>query len=423
VRRDIAAAIQDEVLRGLNTAPPRGTESGGLLLGHRQGSTIRVEDVAPVPCEHRFGTYLRLSQADRRSLAELLIRLGGPAAAGREVLGLYRSHMRPEFFLDAEDLRLMTEFFPEPARVLLLIKPDRWQRSTADFFFWGRGALHQTHHLAAFPFAKEGLFDAEEIPKQASAPAAKAPGAVRPSSHFWGWGALAAVTAIASGTFVYQSYGPNGGVATHSGVPVPPAVETAAPATSPAAAPPPGAATAPPSAPASAGSATPVPQQELPTRGATATVPPQAAGPQVPAAPGTPQPAPEAPADQLISALLGRWSAAMLAGNGASIARCYTSPIGWYYGQRNATPEDLNRRLEYLRGRYGRLAVHNVDRIAITPTGPTTAFATFVSYWETTGAKKLACEEQERMTFVRTPDGWRIASEERPRILWTHTGE
>ncbi len=91
--------IEQEVAEAFAAVPRRGAETGGILLGTRDGDRLVIEDFEPVPCEHRFGPSYRLSDADREGMAESVAWFRACAQPGLSVLGYYRSHTLPDFAL------------------------------------------------------------------------------------------------------------------------------------------------------------------------------------------------------------------------------------------------------------------------------------------------------------------------------------
>ncbi|HEX8984456.1 MAG TPA: hypothetical protein VF767_03460, partial [Bryobacteraceae bacterium] len=208
-------------------------------------------------------------------------------------------------------------------------------------------------------------------------------------------GTAAAVVLILAGAFVYPSLKPG-----TPGQARPAASQ--APVSSPAA-PLPEANTPP------ADAAAPPPAAQIP-----AAEPPASVEPEKPAE----SPAqPEISARQEIDSVLNRWSGSIRRGDVRGVLNCYASRISPYFRKRHARPADVRKRVEYQRGRYGKLAIHRISDLKITQLSAKTAVATFITHWETAGARKLTGEERQRMTLVRaTGGGWKIAGEEQTRI-------
>jgi ketosteroid isomerase-like protein len=465
IRRSVAGDILADVLRGLNSVPKRGVETGGLLLGRRVGDEFQVERFEPVTCEYRFGPSFRLSEGDREALEATLGRLAATPPDGVAVVGFYRSHTRPDFSLDAEDAALMAEYFSDPAQMLLLIKPNRWQQSVADCFFWSDGELRQALHVEAFPFERAAGPVSKPAPKAIAAPAAPAPKteprpvlaplpplatlmtreheSPAPVRRSWIWGAVAAVIAIVSGAFVYQFYyrpgnGPSAPRSSAADLHISRPEAAAAHEPAPGGAAEPHAASpqpagematqqSSPTPPLQPGASSPPPAETAAAHEPAPGVAPPAAAPQPPERPQSARNEPAAPASPAhtgserseITALLNRWAGSIRTGDAKGLARCYAPLISRYYTKRNAKPGDTGKRLAYLRGRYGKFAIHRVADLSITPVNADMAFATFTKHWETAGRKKQAGEEQQRMTLVRTGDGWKIAAEEVTRVSWS----
>jgi hypothetical protein len=137
VARSAAALILVEAIRGLALVPRRGAEIGGILLGSVETAgghrVVRIGEAVPVACEYAFGPSYVLSENDTAAFRAAIIQ----HRAGRELrpVGFYRSHTRAEPELSEEDLRLMAAFFPEPASVALLVRPNAMRPSSAALFY------------------------------------------------------------------------------------------------------------------------------------------------------------------------------------------------------------------------------------------------------------------------------------------------
>ncbi|MBL8211824.1 MAG: hypothetical protein JNK87_13995 [Bryobacterales bacterium] len=123
-------AIIVEVLDAYETYLEGGYEVGGLLLGTRDGSHLRILSHAVLPIRPPRPSFV-LSESDQRRLAELI----KTCAQDREVLGFYVSHTRSEVFLTESDQELLERFFPEPWQVGLVFHPKDREPVRAGFFF------------------------------------------------------------------------------------------------------------------------------------------------------------------------------------------------------------------------------------------------------------------------------------------------
>src|SRR5262245_25973502 len=74
-----------DVLDVFGRVPRRGAETGGILLGTRDGQHIAIEGYAPIPSEHRFGRLYQLSPSDRQNLREALEAVNGKPGGLRAV--------------------------------------------------------------------------------------------------------------------------------------------------------------------------------------------------------------------------------------------------------------------------------------------------------------------------------------------------
>jgi hypothetical protein len=135
---------------------------------------------------------------------------------------------------------------------------------------------------------------------------------------------------------------------------------------------------------------------------AVATPAPPAARPIVE---GTP--APPAPDTAAIHELLDRWAGALKSGDVEAAAQCYAPVVSTYFTRHNVTREAVRQSI-----RSGRLDVYRIAGLGITPVSDSRAVATFRKHWQTSGRRRSAGEEEERMTLVRTEGVWQISSEQ-----------
>src|SRR6185369_13265091 len=98
------------------------------------------------------------------------------------------------------------------------------------------------------------------------------------------------------------------------------------------------------------------------------------------------------------------WQRAVLFGDADRLASCYASP-------------PVHRVAMSSVARYGRPAIVRVSQLNVIPAGPDRAVATFRRHWQTRGPKARAGEDQERMTFVRIRDEWKISAEEQTKVM------
>lgn len=206
---DAVDGIARDVIEGFKAIPRRGVEVGGLLLGKVIGSEhpdVWIERYQRLECQHRFGPQFMLDEQDHAALEEAAQRIA--ASTELSVIGLYRSHTRPGFQLEASDLELVNRYFGDSSDLVLLIRPENTVDVEAQFFAKDEsGAMRplggpfpfRGHVLEAADFILDG--DEEEDPAEAtrqtqnaglagsqhedaleSAPPAQAPGEPRPNS-------------------------------------------------------------------------------------------------------------------------------------------------------------------------------------------------------------------------------------------------
>ena len=406
--RRVTSGISLEVLAAFHAIPPSGNEAGGILLGTRSGEPILVADFEPVLCEHRFGPSYALSDEDLRGLEESVQWFRTSPADGLQVLGFYRSHVGPDPSIDERDDQLMRRFFPEAGSLFLLLKPGRGETITAELFVQAEGGLRPAGHPMLFP--SEGIA-AMRIPAGAASdkadvrrpsPAADiVPRPMLPPAHprrletqeiagrNWTWAAAVAALTIAAAILGYQSVAPKN---------VEPAPEAI-----------PGASSAP-QTPAS----DPMPARAPGTAQRTA-----AATDPLPATDTPTQPAIPSETEKGIRDAFARWERAVRSGDPDLIAACYASQVDQYFKQRNSSPDEVRRATVQSVARYGKPVILRISNLTVTPVSEDRGIASFRKRWQTSGPRIFAGEEQERLTFIKTADAWKIASEEETKVYWT----
>ncbi len=133
---EIAAFADD----GMQRLARGGIEVGGILLGTRNGTALRIEAWRPIPCEHARGPSFLLSSKDETGLGQLLNECeANKELQGYEVLGWFHSHTRTELSFTEEDLVIHDRFFAELWMVALVLKPKRHEPVRAGFFLREEG--------------------------------------------------------------------------------------------------------------------------------------------------------------------------------------------------------------------------------------------------------------------------------------------
>lgn len=169
---EVIEAIHADMMRGFTALPVRGAEIGGLLLGSvERGSrtAVHIDAHLPVECEYFSGPSWRLSANDEARLAETIA--AASAQGDHSVVGFYRSHTRKDLSPDDSDLALFANYFPDPASVMLLIKPFMSQPGIAGFFFREEGRVHSRHSYLEFPFRARHAANGTPAPEREPVPA------------------------------------------------------------------------------------------------------------------------------------------------------------------------------------------------------------------------------------------------------------
>ncbi len=221
--RSVMETVRSAAMEGLHRLARGGLEVGGLLLGVRDGSAVRILDTRPVACEHAFGPSFTLSPRDEAALGMQIASLTPePGAAGPTVVGWYHTHTRSDICLSDTDLEIFDRYFPEPWQVALVVRPDKLRPARAGFFFREPdGTLRRESSYGVFelqPVSMAPKPEGEvqpapavdppnpevELPVPGFAQAALRPD--RPRPRFWLLFALAWCISVASLVFALRDY-------------------------------------------------------------------------------------------------------------------------------------------------------------------------------------------------------------------------
>ena len=149
--------INVEVMRGFGVTRRRGTEVGGILIGHMQKGSppvMVIDDCEPVACEYAYGPSYLLSPNDEAIFADAVNRFRPGAGREPSAVGYYRSHTRDGLSLDAPDTELYAKYLGADPGVALLIKPYATRSPVASFFPAAKGRLRTDAPPVEFTFAQ-----------------------------------------------------------------------------------------------------------------------------------------------------------------------------------------------------------------------------------------------------------------------------
>ncbi len=120
---------------GFQKIPHGGIEVGAILLGERDGETVRIREWRPMACDHARGPSFVLSPTDGEALRESLVNCSkSPELNGLAVVGWFHTHTRSKIFLSPEDVTIHETYFTEPWHVALVMRPQKDQLPAAGFF-------------------------------------------------------------------------------------------------------------------------------------------------------------------------------------------------------------------------------------------------------------------------------------------------
>jgi hypothetical protein len=142
----VVDAINAAIEEATATAPVRGAEIGGFLIGkaeQRQQLTVWIDSMEPVPCGYERGPSFRMDGEELES----------PPGA----VGYFRSHTRRDLFLGPDDQALIDLHFSKPENVFLLIKPFKTRPNLGGFFYSKDGKVNLAASPREFPFHRREL--------------------------------------------------------------------------------------------------------------------------------------------------------------------------------------------------------------------------------------------------------------------------
>lgn len=127
--------IRRRARAGLMAAPRIGMGVGGLLIGVREESRVRLFDSIELPCSHSAGPSFNLTPQEKRESAEMIAGAGGLSASGKVgVVGWYCSKTRGDAVLNEADRSVYDELFPGAGPLALVLRPSILEPMQAVFF-------------------------------------------------------------------------------------------------------------------------------------------------------------------------------------------------------------------------------------------------------------------------------------------------
>lgn len=126
--------IDFQVNEGYRRIPHGGVEIGGLLFGRSEASGLRIRAFRLIECEHATGPSFHLSERDVELLEKQIAACrSDPELAGLELVGWFIAHTRTALHLNDREQVLFDRFFPKPAQITVLVKPERFQPTKFGF--------------------------------------------------------------------------------------------------------------------------------------------------------------------------------------------------------------------------------------------------------------------------------------------------
>jgi hypothetical protein len=138
--------IEFQVSEGFRRIPHGGVETGGLLFGHlhQNGDHIsaQIEAFRQIESEHAAGPSFNLSERDVAGVRDQLAAAASDVELeGLQVLGWFVAHTRSPLEMNDREAVLFPQLFPGPGRMLVLVKPERFQATRFAFIVRGADGL------------------------------------------------------------------------------------------------------------------------------------------------------------------------------------------------------------------------------------------------------------------------------------------
>jgi hypothetical protein len=122
------------VNEGYRKIPHGGIEVGGLLFGSVSPAEVRLEAFRIIECEHASGPSFSLSDRDLEKLDLQLAAVSiDPNLKGLQTVGWFLAHTRSGLELTSREAELFDRLFPQPQRITVLVKPERFQPTRFGF--------------------------------------------------------------------------------------------------------------------------------------------------------------------------------------------------------------------------------------------------------------------------------------------------
>jgi len=127
--------IDFSVNEGYRRIPHGGIEVGGILFGRIDKESVRVDAFRPIDCEHAAGPSFIPSERDIAKLNEQLTNYKSDSELqSLQPVGVFVAHTRSGLEVNDREFALFEDLFPGPGKVLLLVKPERFQPTRFAFF-------------------------------------------------------------------------------------------------------------------------------------------------------------------------------------------------------------------------------------------------------------------------------------------------
>ncbi len=156
---ELVDRLAREAREMLRSVTSRGCELGGLLLGHSSGAhswLVTVLDYQFVECSYGRSSFYELEAADVDAFRRA-IEAQDRAAHGLQVVGYFRSNVRPSLSLKDDEIEFCRAVFGRPHQVALLIRPQRITPAAAGIFIWENGEMRGESSYREFPCARAEL--------------------------------------------------------------------------------------------------------------------------------------------------------------------------------------------------------------------------------------------------------------------------
>ena len=162
INAEVIERLERESVEIFRAITNRGSEIGGILLGHVLPGSPRaviIEDFEAVECGYNRGPRYLLSEEEQQVLKERLAN----RKEGLGVVGFFRSNTRSTLGMQEDDVALFDDLFGEENSVFMMAKPFSRKPSQGSIFIREAKGMKTEESYLDFVFSKAELEKRDEL--------------------------------------------------------------------------------------------------------------------------------------------------------------------------------------------------------------------------------------------------------------------